>query len=754
MKHYFYIYKFLIAARLMFFCFVSWGQGSQDDYERANSLYQDASDKVYNSPSNFEWVENEHLFWYINNSRQGERYMKVDVSNGEKNELFDHDRLAVALEEISDGKVNPDKLPISDLKYVYNKLRFKAFGKAWELPLRNYKLKRMDSHSSSENDFDDYYWGDPYRESGKETVSPDSTWVAYVKNDNIFIRKNEDHSKEIQMSFDGGMAKYYSDRIFWSPDSNNLVGLKMTPNEQRKIYFIESSPESQLQPLLHDRNYLKPGDALPQKQPVIFDVKTKKAHAVNPALILNQYSLDHIAWRKDSRAFTFEYNQRGHQLYQVFSVDAGSGNVEPIITEKSKTFIDYSGKRYRKDINDGKEIIWASERDGWNHLYLYDGKTGKVKNQITKGEWVVRQVVYVDEEKRYIIFAGSGKNKEQDPYLIQYYRVSFDGSELKALTTENGNHKATFSSDHTFFVDTYSRVDLPQKTVVRSADDGSIIMELEEADIKDLLRLGWRYPEVFHAKGRDDITDIWGMIIRPSNFDKNKKYPIIEYIYAGPQSSFVPKSFGIHSNLSSLAELGFIVVQIDGMGTSNRSRAFHDVCWKNLKDAGFPDRILWMKSAAKKYPYLDLDHVGVFGTSAGGQNSTAAVLFHPEFYKVAVSSSGSHDNRMDKLWWNEQWMGYPIGPQYAESSNVVNAHRLQGRLMLIAGEMDDNVDPATTMQVANALIKSKKDFELVIIPGAGHTSGGKFGERKRRDFFVKHLLGVNPPTWENQEPLD
>lgn len=273
-------------------------------------------------------------------------------------------------------------------------------------------------------------------------------------------------------------------------------------------------------------------------------------------------------------------------------------------------------------------------------------------------------------------------------------------------------------------------------------------MELEHASEEALKKEGWRAPEVFTAKGRDGVHDIWGIIVRPTNFDPTKKYPVIEYIYAGPHSSFVPKTFTPNpSGMQELAELGFIVLQIDGMGTSNRSKAFHDVCWKNLKDAGFPDRIIWMKEAAKKYPYMDLDRVGIYGTSAGGQSSTAALLFHPEFYKVAVSSCGCHDNRMDKIWWNEQWMGWPVGPEYAASSNVEHAAKLEGKLMLIVGELDDNVDPASTYQLVHALIKAEKDHELIVVPGMGHSSGGTYGEKKRRDFFVKHLMGVDPPAW-------
>jgi dipeptidyl aminopeptidase/acylaminoacyl peptidase len=277
--------------------------------------------------------------------------------------------------------------------------------------------------------------------------------------------------------------------------------------------------------------------------------------------------------------------------------------------------------------------------------------------------------------------------------------------------------------------------------------DRSLVMELEKADIAALVKAGWQAPEVFSAKGRDGQTDIWGVIYRPTDFSPAKKYPVIENIYAGPHASFVPKSFAAYNQMQAQAELGFIVVQIDGMGTSNRSKAFHDVAWKNIKDAGFPDRILWHKAVAARYPSYDITRLGIYGTSAGGQNSLGALLFHPEFYKVAVSFAGCHDNRMDKIWWNEQWMGWPIGPEYAESSNVDNAYRLQGRVLLVVGEMDHNVDPSSTMQVVNQLIKHNKDFDLLVVPGMDHGSGGAYGDHKRYDFFVRHLLGLNPPSW-------
>jgi dipeptidyl aminopeptidase/acylaminoacyl peptidase len=329
--------------------------------------------------------------------------------------------------------------------------------------------------------------------------------------------------------------------------------------------------------------------------------------------------------------------------------------------------------------------------------------------------------------------------------LIHYYRVNFDGSGLVALTEGNGNHTIQFSPDRRYLIDTYSRVDLPPVNELRQVSDGKLVCKLEEADVSQLKTRGWEPPEVFSAKGRDGKTDIWGIICRPANFDPAKKYPVIEDIYAGPQGSFVPKTFSSIRRYASLADLGCIVVKIDGMGTANRSKAFHDVCWKNLKDAGFPDRILWHQAVAAKYPYYDLSRVGIYGTSAGGQNAAAAVLFHSDFYKVAVAACGCHDNRMDKASWNEQWMGYPVGSQYAASSNIEHARLLRGKLLLIVGEMDTNVPPESTLRFADALIKAGKDFDLLVVPGANHGTGGSYGIRRRDDFFVRHLLGAAPP---------
>lgn len=585
----------------------------------------------------------------------------------------------------------------------------------------------------------------------------DGKWEAVIENFNVFLRPAGTGKAATPLSFDGSEGNYYTLRsIAWSPDSRKLVAYHTRPGYDRQVHYIESSPADQIQPKHSTIAYRKPGDALDIAYPALLDVATKKEIAIDPALFPNAYSIASPVWWKDGRAFTFEYNQRGHQLYRVIEVDAETGKARALIEESSKSFVDYrplaeglsdTGKEFRYDVDDGKEIVWASERDGWEHLYLYDGATGKVKNQITKGEWVVRFVDRVDGEKRQIWFQAAGMNPGEDPYFAHYYRIDFDGAGLTRLTDAEGTHSVVFSPGRQFYVDSWQRVDLPPVAQLRRAENQKLVMDLDKGDTSALLAAGFRPPEVFVAKGRDGKTDIWGAIVRPMNFDANKKYPVIEQIYAGPQGSFVPKTFSAVPATQALAELGFIVVQIDGMGTNNRSKAFHDVAWKNLGDAGFPDRILWHQAVARKYPYYDLTRVGIYGTSAGGQNSLGGVLFYPDFYKVVVTNSGCHDNRMDKIWWNEQWMGWPIGPEYAASSNVDNAYRLQGKALIIIGEMDSNVDPASSLQVVNALVKANKHFDMLYIPGQNHGVGVLGTQHYLQDYFVHNLLGVEPPDW-------
>jgi len=793
-----------VAAALGLLSYRAIAQAPSDDiraaYERAESLGRRTQNLVVNVASAPTFVENGSKLWYRRSVKGGSEFVLVDVAAATKAPAFDHARLAASLSQAANASYTAVTLPFASFTFVNGGQAIEfSIGAAggrqggrgggrqgggpgaaagqpvWRCTLTDYVCTRGTAPPQAPE-------AGPGRQGGQggqagrgggagaaeeqvrvqpATAPGGSCWEALIRNFNVYVRpvaqtatsKCAPNRTPFMLSTDGSEGNFYTfQSTRWSPDGRKISAVRRRPGYNRQVPYIESSPTDQLQPKSSAIFYRKPGDVVDLDQPVIFDVETKQQIWGDLTVFPNPYANSTPVWRNDSRAVTFEYNQRGHQLFRVIEIDASSGRTRTIIEETQKTFVEYSGKKYRLDLYDGKETIWASERDGWNHLYLYDGATGQVKNQITRGEWVVRGVDRVDEDTRRIWFRASGMHAGKDPYFVHYYRVNFDGTGLTPLTSEDGTHTLTFSANREYYVDSWSRVDLPDQAVLKRTSDQSIVMELEKGDATALTATGWRAPEVFVSKARDGVTDIWGVIIRPTNFDSSRRYPVIENIYAGPQGSFVPKTWSTQAGMMSIAELGFIVVQIDGMGTSNRSKAFHDVAWRNLGDAGFPDRILWHKAVAAKYPYYDITRVGIYGTSAGGQNSAGALLFHPEFYKVAYSNSGCHDNRMDKIWWNEQWMGWPIGPHYAASSNVDNAHKLQGQLMLLVPEMDTNVDPASTMQVVNALIRANKTFELVVVPGANHGAGGAFSTRKRNDWFVKHLLGLEPPNW-NTVPL-
>lgn len=725
-----------------------WAQGTVEDYNRAYALREKYNAKhVLYAGVVPHWVDQTSAFWYVRQTEKGKEYVKVDAASKKRTALFDQQKMAAALTEKAGREINAYNLPLQNcrLNISLDTLRFQLDGKFWAYSIKNNRL--LDEGAIPPRGKERHWMEVDDEKEGRPVTSPDGKWTAFIKNDNVYVREVAT-GKEKQLSQDGTLSNYYSSYIQWSPDSKSVVSCRIRPVEKRYVYYVESSPADQAQPKLHKQEYAKPGDELRFKVPCIFEVESGRRLIPSTELFSHQYELSGPMWNADSKAITFEYNERGHKVYRVLEMSAVDGSVRTLIEEKEEKYVNYP-RIYRNYLSDGKRIIWSSERDNYNHLYLYDRATGKPLNQITKGEWYVRGVQHVDEANEVIYFSANGMKKGEDPYLIHYYKINFDGSNLVELTPEEGMHQCWYSSDYKYLVDVYSKVDQAPIAVLRDAKNGKIRMQLDKADISALLANGWKAPEVFSAKGRDGKTDMWGVIYRPSNFDPSKKYPVIEYIYSGPGDQYVPKTFSSYNWwMTSLAELGFIVVQVDGMTTSFRSKEFEEVCYKNLKDAGLPDHIAWIKAAAQKYPYMDIDRVGIFGCSAGGQESTGAVLFHPEFYKAAYSACGCHDNRMDKIWWNELWMGYPVDESYSACSNVDNAYLLSRPLMLVVGELDDNVDPASTMQVANALIKANKDFELVVIPGAHHTMGEDFGEHKRYDFFVRHLMGITPPSWD------
>jgi putative intracellular protease/amidase len=733
------------------------------DYDRALGLREKYKSLVLHMPSDVKWIEDTHRFVYRRSIAEGEEFVVVDAEKGTAQPAFDPARLAEALTKALGEPVKANALPLDHVAFVEkgDAITFRRDRERWRCDLSNYRCDRAQGPKESEEDDDSYDSTPPAVNGAVHAVkSPDGNWLAYVENYNVALRPAHADSKDaeqqtVSLSEDGSEGNYYSvDTLVWSPDSKHLAVYRIRPGYKREVHYVESSPSDQLQPKESSMVYPKPGDELSLYQPVLFDVTARRELSIDNALFPNPYEMLSFRWWKDSRAVTFEYNQRGHQLYRVIEVNANDSKARTLIEEKSDTFINYEplepnqfdhGKYYRKDLDDGKEILWCSERDGWEHIYLFDGRTGALIRQITHGDWVVRAVDHVDEDRREIYFEASGMDPDEDPYYVHGYKIRFDGTGLTPLSPAKASHTLEYSQDGKYYVDTYSRLDLPPVMELHRAEDASLITTVDKADDGRLRSAGWQPGEPFHTAGRDGKTQIWGVIYRPFNFDPSRKYLVVEDIYAGPQGSFVPKSFTARPE--PLTALGFVVVQIDGMGTNNRSRAFHDVAWHNLKDAGFPDRILWHQAVAAKYPWYDISRVGIFGTSAGGQSAMGALLFHPEFYRVAVANSGSHDNRMDKIWWNEQWMGWPIGPWYAESSNAENAWRLQGKLMLVVGEMDKNVDPSTTLQVANRLIRADKDFDLLFVPGGGHGAGGRYGERRLMDFFVRNLLDAPTPDW-------
>lgn len=744
---------------------------------------------VYRDKVTPHWFADDTKFWYRNDLKGGTKeFILVDAEKGMRVLAFDHAKLAASLSKAAAADYREDRLPFNDIEFGddWKSIQFEAGGKRWKCDLEAYTCSELgaardrkpepavqsriieaDDATALESPWVDgsplqqtiaLVQAQPKRDS-ERSRSPDGKLTAIVKDFNLVIRDAD--GNDVQLTKDGKEGAAYS-RPSWSPDSKSLVSFRIEPGDRKEVHLIESSPPGGGRAVLSSRPYELPGDKFTSYELHLFDVETKKdVHIESPKIdFAVPWETPRLRWSKDGHSFSFPKTERGHQRFRLVEVETRTGDARNIIDEKTDTFIwtahaEAVGVPITTWLQKTDEIVYVSEKSGWRHLYLIDAKNGKEKCAITQGEFVIRGVDRIDEDKRQIWFWASGRNADQDPYFMQFYRINFDGTGLVALTEGNGEHtrqdergrltSPQFSPNRKYLIDTYSRVDMAPVTELRRVEDGKFVCKLEESDITELKANGWKPLEVFRAKGRDGKTDIWGVIARPRNFDPDKKYPVIESIYAGPQGSFVPKSFSPFNRYASLADLGFIVVQIDGMGTANRSKAFHDVCWKDLKDAGFPDRILWHKAVAAKYPCYDITRVGIYGTSAGGQNAMGGVVFHGDFYKAAVAACGCHDNRMDKASWNEQWMGYPVGPQYAASSNVDNAHKLTGKLLLIVGEKDTNVPPESTMRVVDALIKAGKDFDLLVVPGMGHSNGGAYGTRRMQDFFVRHLQGIEPP---------
>ncbi len=518
--------------------------------------------------------------------------------------------------------------------------------------------------------------------------------------------------------------------------------------DRRKVgnlYLYQSLPDSGFRAKVWSYERALPGEDPITTEYFIFDVDSKSKVRVDVEPFADFLSSVFPNWFRNNNELYFSRFRRGYKAIDLYRVNAETGETYLILTDSSKTMVE-SQLINCKWLKDGSEFFWTSERDGWNHIYHYNGN-GKLLNRVTTGEYVVHEIVKVDEKSKRLYFIAGGREPNIDPYYKFLYSVKFDGTDLTLLTKEPTNHEIWFPLAGDYFVDSYSDVTHPTIHVVRDINDGTIIYSLAEANIDALLAAGWKYPEPFKVKARDGVTDIYGAIYYPSTFNPSKKYAVLDNSYSGPQLVKTPKSFeeGYKNYDISFAELGFIVITIDGLGTAWRSKAFHDVSYQNLGDIGAEDHISGMNQLAKARSWMDLDRVGIYGHSAGGYDAAHAMFTHPEFYKAAVSSAGNHDHRIAKAWWPEQYMGMP-GKHYDEQSNFNLAGNLQGKLLLIHGDMDNNVNTASSLRLAAKLIEANKDFELLIIPNRDHgLADHPYFIRKRWDWFVKNLTGEEPP---------
>lgn len=570
--------------------------------------------------------------------------------------------------------------------------------------------------------------------------SPDKRWTISLK-DGLPILTPE-KGRPITTGYSLPEGTLWQRSFLWSPDSSAVVVMKNTTFPVRKVSYIRSSPETQLQPEHFTEDYPKPGDPLNVPHPVIFFTDGSPPLPLDPDLAKDLYEIRNLRWHPDSQSLTLETIERGFGKYRLIEIKPADRTQRILLAEESEKFVYVYGNTHCQHLANGREILWLSQRTGFNHLYLASRQTGEILRPLTSGNFIVREVIHLDEKARTVLLSASGCYRDQDPYFLHYIRVNLDTGKITPLTDADGTHKLFLSPDQSHYLAVWSRVNHPPVHELRRSSDGQKIATLPSPHLPDLLATGWQTPEPFVAKDRNGNFDIHGVIFRPRSFDPEKTYPVVENIYAGPHGSFVPKSWRPwHGHLSEMAEAGFIVVQIDGLGTNHRGKEFHEHAYKNLMDAGLPDRIKWIKEASLKYPQMDLSRIGIYGGSAGGQSALAALLKHSDFYKAAAADCGCHDNRMDKIWWNEQWMDWPVDHSYAENSNLTHIADLKGALLLTVGELDTNVDPSSTYQVVDALIKADKDFDYIMVPGGGHGIGeSPHLRRKRIDFFRQHFF--------------
>jgi dipeptidyl aminopeptidase/acylaminoacyl peptidase len=692
----------------------------------------------------------------------GSEFILVDPAKGTRAAAFDQAKIAAALSTASGKKYEAAKLPFTAFEFSPDgqAINFSAGGKRWTCDVNGDQCAESTAPRPAPPDFN-------------SVVSPDKKRAAFIRDYNLWVRDLAS-SKETQLTKDGVKDFGYatdnagwrkSDRpvLAWSPDSKKIATYQQDQRGVSEMYLVTTNVGA---PKLEAWKYPLPGDKVVTTiQRVIVEVDGPKVirlqmppdehRSTQCDDITCGDGLEDVEWSADAKTLAFVSSSRDHKRAALRVADAATGIIREVYEEVVATQYE-SGQgttnwRYLPATN---EFIWYSERDNWGHLYLYDLTTGKVKNQITSGNWVVTQLLKMDEKNRVLYFLAGGREAGRDPYFAHFYRVGFDGKGLALLTPEVGNHQISLSPNGNFFVDNYSQPNVPPVAVLRDMT-GKLVVNLEKADISRLTATGWKPPQPFIVKARDGETDLYGLMYTPTNLDPKKKYPIVNYIYPGPQGGSVgPRSFApARGDHQALAELGFVVVQLDGTCNPLRSKKFHDMCYGNMADNTLPDQITGMQQLAQKYPFIDLERVGIWGHSGGGFATAAAMFRYPDFFKVGISESGNHDNRNYEDDWGERYIGLLTrtadgkSDNYEAQANQFYAKNLKGRLLLAHGMMDDNVPPYNTLLVVDALIKANKDFDLLMLPGQRHGFGSAtlYMTRRRWDYFVRHLMGGTPP---------
>lgn len=739
----------ILTALIIVSCTDSNSKISEKEYESAVSfMYANYNNKTaFNLFTNVHWFDDNSGIWFVDYSAEGKAYKTVSFKDNEVKDLFDAEKLAKSLADHAKKEVDSKIVSLSEIQRTKDGgITFKWDSKEYEIDLQTYQLTEKTKEDKASNN--------PY-----ESKSPDGKWIAYTKNYNLFIKSTKTN-EVYQLSKNGKRGYEYASwygwydkmegengerpkrfYVNWSKDSKWITTSVVDTRNAEKMYLLDWSIDSLYKPKLLSYYRGSPGDTtMVHLTPVFFNVQTKREVKTKLPTATHINSVN-ANWSEKSGVAFASYAERGYLKHYVKLINLNKRTERTLIEETSDTGIDNFDLRM---LEEKGKIIFLSERSGWRQMYILDIKTGET-TPLTKGDYYINSIQYVDEENETIYYLASGKEAENNPYHQQLYMVNFDG-EVTLLTPEKVHHRINFSKDGKYFVDNYSTIQIPTKTVLREAATGKILAELTQADVSEAISKGYKVPEPYSLIGKDGKTTIYGAVWKPTNFDAGKLYPIIDATYTGPHTQRFPKSFdGVFSN-QSLAELGFIVVRVDGLGTSGRSKEFHDHSYKNMGN-NLEDHVLAIKHLAKEHSWIDGTRVGIYGHSAGGFDTGRALLAFPDFYKVGVASSADHDFRMEKAWWPEMYQGWPVDETYEEVSNITNAKNLKGKLLITHGGLDDNVNPSATFKLAEALIKADKDFDLLILPSQRHGYRGDhrlYFIKKRWNYFVENLRGVEP----------